>query len=136
MRPRHGVALRAAAVWLLLMAAEVVNGTVRTLWVAPVVGDFRARQLAVVSGSALVLLIATATTRWLAADRPATLAAIGLSWVGLTLLFELGIGRFVAGYSWERLAQDYDVPNGGLLPFGLAVMAVAPLVAARLRTDP
>ena len=133
MRPRHGVALRAAAVWLLLMAAEVVNGTVRTLWVAPVAGDFRARQLAVVSGSALVLLIATATARWLAADRPATLAAIGLSWVGLTLLFELGIGRFVAGYSWERLGQDYDVPNGGLLPFGLAVMAVAPLVAARLR---
>lgn len=133
MRLRHGVALRAAAVWLLLMAAEVVNGTVRILWVAPVVGDFRARQLAVVSGSALVLLIATATTRWLAADRPATLAAIGLSWVGLTLLFELGIGRFAAGYSWERLAQDYDVPNGGLLPFGLAVMAVAPLVAARLR---
>jgi hypothetical protein len=135
MRPRHGVALRAAAVWLLLMAAEVVHGTVRTLWVSPVVGDFRARQLAVVSGSALVLLIATATARWLAADGPATLAAIGLSWVGLTLLFELGIGRFVAGYSWARLAQDYDVPNGGLLPFGLAVMAAAPLIAARLRTE-
>ena len=133
MRTPDRVALRAAAVWLLLMAAEVVHGTVRTLWVAPHVGDFRARQVAVASGSALVLLIATATARWLAAGRPATQIAIGLSWVGLTLLFELGIGRFVAGYSWERLAEDYDVLNGGILPFGLAVMAVAPLIGARLR---
>lgn len=133
MGKRDDLALRAAAVWLLLMAAEVVQGIVRTLWVAPHVGDFRARQLAVLSGSALVLLIATATARWLAADRPATQAAIGLSWVGLTLLFELGIGRFVAGYSWARLAEDYDVANGGLLPFGLAVMAAAPWIGARLR---
>ena len=46
MRTPDRVALRAAAVWLLLMAAEVVHGTVRTLWVAPHVGDFRATRSA------------------------------------------------------------------------------------------
>jgi hypothetical protein len=38
-------------VWLLLMAAEVVHGAVRALFLAPAVGDFRARQLAVFSGA-------------------------------------------------------------------------------------
>ena len=40
--------LRAIAVWVLLMSAEVVHGVARTLFLAPAVGDFRARQLAVV----------------------------------------------------------------------------------------
>ena len=65
--------LRAIAVWVLLMSAEIVHGVARTRFLAPAVGDFRARQLAVVSGSLLMLAItlsddsvaaATATHRW------------------------------------------------------------------------
>jgi len=39
--------LRALAIWLLLMTAEVIHGTLRTLFLAPRVGDFLARQIAV-----------------------------------------------------------------------------------------
>jgi hypothetical protein len=45
------------------MAAEIVHGIARTLWLAPVVGDFRARQIAVFSGSLLILLIVSVTIR-------------------------------------------------------------------------
>jgi hypothetical protein len=47
--------LRVLAVWVLLRSAEVVHGVARTLLLAPAGGDVRARQLAVFSGSLLIL---------------------------------------------------------------------------------
>ena len=57
------LAARAFAVWLLLITAEVVHGIVRTLVLTPVVGDFRARQLGVFTGSLLILRITALTIR-------------------------------------------------------------------------
>jgi hypothetical protein len=50
--------LRALVVWLLIVAAEVVHGIARALWLEPRVGDFRARQIGVFTGSAMILAIA------------------------------------------------------------------------------
>jgi hypothetical protein len=125
--------VRAAVVWLLLMAAEIVHGIARTLWLAPVVGDFRARQLAVFSGSLLILLIVSVTIRWMRPPTPRLLMSIGLLWVVLTVGFEIGLGRFILGSSWPRLASDYNLREGGLLPIGLLVMALSPWLAMRIR---
>jgi hypothetical protein len=54
-------------------------------------------------------------------------------WLLLTVAFEVSFGRFVLGYPWERVASDYDLSEGGLLPVGLAVLAVSPVTAGRLR---
>ena len=48
---------RAFAIWLLLMPAGSVHGTLRILLLARRIGDFRARQVAVLTGSALILAI-------------------------------------------------------------------------------
>jgi hypothetical protein len=37
------------------------------------------------------------------------------------------------GASWERLAADYNVLEGGLLPFGMLVLLLSPLIAGKLR---
>ena len=131
---RNGIllALRAFGVWVLLITAEVVHGIVRTLVLTPVVGDFRARQLGVFTGSLLVLLITALTIRWIRASRRTTLVMIGSAWVVLTVAFEISLGRML-GYSWERLGSDYDLLEGGLLPIGFVIMATSPLIAARLR---
>ena len=125
--------LRAIAIWLVLMAAEVAHGIARTLFLAPIVGDFRARQAAVFSGSLLILVIATLTIRWMRAGTTRRLLAIGMLWVVLTLAFEVVLGRFVLGYSSARLVSDYNIREGGLLPIGLTMMALSPLLAARFR---
>jgi hypothetical protein len=125
--------VRAAVVWMLLMAAEVVHGIARTLWLAPLVGDLRARQIAVFSGSLLILSIVSITIRWLQIPTARLLIPIGLLWVVLTVGFEIGLGRFILGYPWHRLAADYNLPEGGLLPIGLLVMALSPWLATRLR---
>jgi hypothetical protein len=39
----------------------------------------------------------------------------------------------VMGASWERLAADYNVLEGGLLPFGMLVRLLSPLIGATVR---
>jgi hypothetical protein len=128
-----GVVRRGLAVWLLIVAVEIAHGIARTLLLQPRLSDLRARQVAVFTGSALILAVTTACVRWIGARRRNELLALGLLWLALMLAFELLFGRYVAGQSWERLASDYDLPRGGLLPIGMAVLALAPWLAARLR---
>lgn len=122
---------RVLAVWLVIMAAETLHGTLREVWLAPVLGAFLARQLAVVTGALIVLAIAVAFSRWMGGTRRRSLLAAGLLWTCLTAAFEIGLGRAL-GYSWDRLLSDYDVGGGGLMPFGLLALFVAPLAAARI----
>jgi hypothetical protein len=125
--------LRAIAVWLVIVLAESVHGTLRALFLAPAVGDFQSRQLSVFTGSLLILLVAYLCIRWIRAVTAGSLIIVGLVWLALTLLFEVSLGRFLLGLSWERLASDYDISRGGLLPFGLLILTLSPLIAARLR---
>ena len=124
---------RALAVWLLIIVAETVHGVIRGVFLAPMVGDLRARQIGVVIGSLIIVAIATASIRWINAASAKALVAIGGLWLALTLAFEIVFGRYVAGASWERLLADYDPAQGGFLALGMLVLALSPLIAARLR---
>jgi hypothetical protein len=127
------VLLRGLAVWVIIVLAEVAQGVGRGIWLAPSVGDFRARQIAVFTGSAMIIAIALAFGRWLGARRLSQLLGVGGLWLGLMLAFEIGIGRFVMGYSWARIGSDFNLLEGGLLPIGMLVLALAPLIAAKVR---
>lgn len=124
--------LRALTVWLVIIAVESVHGTLRQLLLAPVLGDFRARQVSVLTGSLLIFLVAWLFVRWLGATSRRMLLGIGFFWVVLTVAFELALGRLL-GFEWSRLLEDYDLPNGGLMGLGLVAMFLTPLLAARLR---
>ena len=125
--------LKAGAVWFLLTTAEVIHGTIRTLLFAPVVGDFRARQISVFTGSLIIMAIVYLSIRWIGVRRNGSLIAVGTTWLVLTLAFELCLGHFVFGYSRERVGADFNVWRGGLLPVGLLILALSPLIADKLR---
>ena len=127
---------RAFLVWCALIAAETLHGIARTLWLVPLVGDFRSRQIGVAVACVIIGAIAWLAVRWLAAPAPRSWLGVGVFWVGLTLAFEIGVGHFVIGQGWERFAQDYDLVHGGLMPLGLVWLALAPLAMARLRGPP
>lgn len=124
---------RGVAVWLVIIAVETVHGIARALLLAPVVGDFRARQIAVFTGSALILGIAAGFVRWMGPARFRDALEIGVIWLILTAVFEVVFGRVVAGATWARLASDYDLVHGGLLPIGLGFELLAPAIAGKLR---
>ena len=124
---------RALSVWLVLMTVEVVHGTLRTLFLTPRVGDFKARQISVLSGSVLIVLTTYLFIGWLRVSRPIMLLRVGVLWLVLTLAFELGLGHYVAGRTWANLAADFKLWEGGLLPLGLLVLTAAPWIALKLR---
>jgi hypothetical protein len=123
---------RATLVWMLIILVESLHGAVRAVFIAPVLGDLRARQLGVLVGSALILLIAWATSRWMGAATRQWQLIIGLWWAVLTLGFEFTLGR-VIGLSWSRILADYDPSRGGFMVLGILFMVFAPMLAAKLR---
>lgn len=125
--------LRALLVWVAIAGVETLHGIARVAWLAPRVGDFRARQLAVFTGSALIFGVAWLSIRWIAPRTVGGALRVGALWLALMLAFEVGLGRFVAGQSWQRLGEDYDVTRGGLLGFGMLALLVSPWIAARGR---
>jgi len=127
------VFLRAFLVWLIIVFAEFVHGAARGMLLEPYVGDFHARQIAVFTGSAIILFIAIMFVRWIDARSIYQLLGVGFMWLVLMLGFEIGFGYFFMGYSWERIGSDYNLLRGGLLPIGMVVLTVAPLIAAKIR---
>ena len=125
--------IRGIVVWLVFIVAESLNGTVRTLWLVPALGDLRAHQISFIIGSLLVLAIATIFVRWLQASRVSQLIGVGVLWLLLTVVFEIALGRFIFAYSWERIAADYNLLKGGLMPIGLVLLTLSPLIAAKIR---
>ena len=119
-------------VWMLIILAETLHGTLREIFIAPVLGGLRARQLGVLIGSALILLIAWATARWLRAITRQAQLVVGVYWAVLTVTFEILLGRAI-GLGWSRIFEDYDPTRGGFMALGIVFMVFAPLLAAKLR---
>lgn len=124
---------RSLSIWLVLIVAEIVHGILRAMLLVPIVGEFRSNQIGVFSGSVIIIAIAYFTIRWIGASRLTEQLLVGVIWLALTIAFEILFGRFVVGLSWERIASDYSVLNGGLMPLGLLFLFFSPMFAVKLR---
>ena len=130
---RHNIFVRALVVWCVLIAAEFVHGFFRAIFLVPVVGDFRSRQIGVFTGSVLILAVTYFLVPWLRTTDTKALIYLGALWLLLTVSFEFGFGHYAFGRSWADLASDYDIRQGGFLLGGMTVLTFAPVVAARMR---
>jgi hypothetical protein len=124
---------RGIVVWFVLIGVEFLHGIARAIWLVPVVGDFRARQVGVFTGIILNLTVAALFIRWVHPTRIADAVKIGGIWLVLTVAFEITFGRVVMQASWQRIGSDYDLAHAGLLPIGLVQLALAPLITAKVR---
>lgn len=128
--------LRAVTVWLLIAAAEVLQGAARVRFLNRRVGDRHARQIGVGTGSLLILGITWLTLPWLAAPTHAARIGVGAIWLCLMLALDLYFGRVVFRAPWTRIAADFNPARGGLLGFGMLVLFLAPLLLGPLRDGP
>lgn len=122
---------KALIAWLLIALAETINGTIRELFITPVIGQLSARQLGFFIAITLILFIAWITAPWIKAETFKAQLMVGILWLILMLVFEFGLG-FVLGFSWEYLLADYNLARGGLMSFGLVIMLLAPAFGAWL----
>jgi hypothetical protein len=126
------VLARGLVVWFVIIFVESLHGVARGLLLEPVLGDFRARQVSVFIGAAIIVAITFVFVRWLKGSRINDFFLVGLLWVLLTIGFEILLGRLVMNLSWERIASDYNLAAGGLMPLGLLVMLIAPVTLAKM----
>lgn len=130
-RGPHGILRRAALTWLLLLVAMFAAGAFRVAVVAPRLSPFGTEVAGALLGIGVILALTRPFIRSLERPTLATLAGIGVLWLGLTVAFEFGVFHYVGGKSWESLLAQYDVAEGHLWPFVLAAVAVAPFLWAR-----
>ncbi len=126
---------RAFGVWLIIIACETCHGILRNLFLAPRIGDFRARQTGVFVATLLIYVITLLFIKFINASGERQLLLIGIGWVVLTLFFEISLGRLLH-LSWDRILSDYNLVKGGLMPIGLTLTLFSPLLAAKIRRLP
>ncbi|RYZ24691.1 MAG: hypothetical protein EOO10_20165, partial [Chitinophagaceae bacterium] len=94
-----------ALLWLPMLIIAIMNGFLREFFIKKHVNDLTAHQL-----STLALIVFFAVYIWFIITRfPPGSASdamlIGMLWLGLTLIFEFGFGRW-RGNSWQTLLAD------------------------------
>ena len=117
---------RATLGWLLLFVVMFANGAIRVLVLQPQLGEDRARQVASLSGVALVLLVSWLFVRFSPEARSAQLWWVGVAWLIVTVAFEFLFGHFVSGLNWHALLADYNILRGRLWSLILISVCLGP----------
>ena len=125
--------VRALLVWLVIMGVEFCHGALRTILLSPLLGDRAARQVSVFTGSILIVFVAYVFIHWIRASSKGAQLAVGVLWLILTVGFETCFGHYIFKLPWETVLEDFNLLKGRLLPLGLVVLTLSPMIAARLR---
>jgi hypothetical protein len=125
---------KAALVWVLIAATETLHGIARVRLLNRRLGDKRARQIAVFTGSVIILGIGWLTVPWIAPASRGDCLAIGALWLALMLAFEFTLGRAVFRMPWRRIFADFDPTKGGFLVLGMIALFATPLIVASARS--
>ncbi|MBI5179510.1 MAG: hypothetical protein HZA04_09675 [Nitrospinae bacterium] len=122
--------VKSLAVWALIILAETVHGILRNKFLVPIAGDFRARQIAVFTGTLIIYSIAFLFEGWMGLTTDGQRIGVGLLWAILTVAFDIGLGRAFR-FTWKRILSDFNLFQGGLMPIGLVLMALALILVSR-----
>ena len=103
-------------------------GTLREIALKPALGDATGTLVEFVLVTGAVVTLGIWLSRCWPAARSARLAR-GIGGAIVLLVLEGGLAIGVMGQPLDQYLISFDVSAGALFPFGLAVMAVAPVLA-------
>ena len=126
--------LKAILVWVIIAIGETANGIFRVHYLNRKMSSRRARQIALISGSFLILCIGWLAVPWIGPETDPECLLLGLIWLLLMLAYDLAVGRFVFHYSWGRIAADFDLRKGNFLAIGMLVLFLTPLLVMKLQS--
>ncbi len=120
--------------WIPLMVIGILNGMLRQYGYSRYVGDLTAHQISTLTGIIFLgLFIWWLTGVWKIGSSDQAVA-IGLIWLGMTIVFEFLFGHYVVGHPWKKLLYDYNILEGRVWILVLIWLTVAPLVFYKLRS--
>jgi hypothetical protein len=126
------VALRAIAVWLVLLVIAIANGAAREGLISPRVGQAAGHVISTILLCLLIIALTWLTLPWIGPSGTSDALAIGLWWVALTLAFEFLAGHFLFGKPWPELLADYNLLRGRIWPLVPLVTLLAPSIVFRI----
>ena len=124
---------KATGIWLVIVAAAILNGVFREKVLVPAIGASMALPLSGVLLAVLVFLVTLLLVPFIAPSESKAYIWVGIFWVILTLFFEFLFGYFAAGKSWQEIMQVFNIKTGDLFILVLFVTAIAPWLSAKLR---
>jgi hypothetical protein len=119
--------------WIPMVFLAIANGIARDQGYRRRMSELHAHQLSTLIALVVFTLYAGALGHLWPLASAGEAAAVGGIWLGLTIAFEVGFGRYVAGHPWRRLAMDYNLRQGRVWSVLLLWLAVLPYVVFRLR---
>jgi hypothetical protein len=129
MTRRGSFLFKGALVWLLMPIAAIVNGALRDLLLAPLLGERAAELLAVLL---LLIFIYSITAVFLVRTGPrrrsADLWALGFLWMALTIMFEFVFFGVIMDVPTSELLAAYNIFAGELWIIVVAGVLLAPRV--------
>jgi hypothetical protein len=123
--------LRYILAWIPMVFIGIINGIVREATYGKYLSELRAHQVSTVTGVILFGLYIWILTRFWSFESSQQAIAIGLLWLGLTVIFEFIFGHYVARHTWSKLLSDYNLLAGRVWIIVLIWIATAPLVFYR-----
>ena len=106
----------------------ILNGALREFAYGKHLRELRAHQLSTFTGLLLFGIYIGALTQFWRIETAEEAFTIGLIWLVLTVGFEFLFGHYVAGHSWGKLFQDYNILAGRVWILVLLWITIAPYV--------
>jgi hypothetical protein len=120
--------------WVPMTFIGILNGILRQYGYSRFVGDLTAHQISTLTGIVFMgLYVWWLTGVWKIGSSGQALA-IGLMWLGMTMIFEFVFGHFVMGHPWKKLFHDYNLLKGRVWSLVLIWITVAPFVFYKIRS--
>ena len=120
--------------WLPLVVIGIFNGILRQYGYSQFVSELAAHQISTLTGIVLMGLYIWWLTGIWKLQSPVQAVAVGLIWLGMTVVFEFVFGHFVMGHPWQKLFHDYNLLEGRVWMLVLIGTAVAPFLFYKIRS--
>lgn len=121
------VAIRIAALCVVLACAETLHGIVRIKLVIPRIGKERAVKLSALTGTLLAFAICMVLVPGVGLQTAKAHFMLGLLLAAFMASFDIAIGRWLMRKSWAKIWPDFWPSTGNYLTYGLVALCFIPL---------
>ena len=119
--------------WFPMIFIAIANGLFREKFLASRLNELQAHQMSTAS-----MIILFGIYVWILFKIWSPMSAnqaifIGLIWLLLTVIFEFLFGHYVAGHSWDKLLNDYNILQGRVWILVLIWISISPYIIYQLQ---
>lgn len=118
---------------MMLASVETLHGIARTIFVVPKIGNKRAKQYSVISGTLLAFAVCYIMVPWLDIHVGYQLVLVGLVLAVFMATFDIVLARFVVKLKWKFIINDFNPAKGNYLIFGMISLIIIPYAVMKLK---